>query len=389
MKIILYDLTCAQPLSSKFHGAGLYAEALFIKLCDYSKEVHIIALYNKTAILNPVIINKCKINNIELVDIANETYKQVVVRISPDIYITVLPSKDRIVLLKNVQFITVCHDIRTIDCYFDPIYYRFCQNWIDFVFLLDSIFLKGFLAKKNTLLNLKMFIGRENSNFITVSQHTKHHVLSYFPKIKADNIEVFYSPMLEQVNSEKSLYLPLPKVLHKKKYFLMDSGWRWMKNNLRAAIALDQVFSDRPELDFKAVIVGVKSVKPFLSKLKNKDKFVLLGYVDKGLLNTLHRDAYCFIYPSMAEGFGYSPLESMKYEVPVIASSVSSIPEICGDAVLYTNPMSIPEIKNRCLQVLNTEIYNQIKVKCYKQYDKVSMIQKSHLKQLVEKILSY
>ena len=106
------------------------------------------------------------------------------------------------------------------------------------------------------------------------------------------------------------------------------------------------------------------------------------------MLDTLHRNAYCFVYPSLAEGFGYSPLESMKYEVPVIASSVSSIPEICGDAVLYTNPKSIPEIKNRILQILDHEIYNEIKNKCLKHYKKIAKKQDKDLDALIKYILS-
>jgi glycosyltransferase involved in cell wall biosynthesis len=44
------------------------------------------------------------------------------------------------------------------------------------------------------------------------------------------------------------------------------------------------------------------------------------------------------VYPSRSEGFGYPPLEAMAAGVPVVASEAGSIPEVCGEAVLYVPP---------------------------------------------------
>lgn len=387
MKTILFDLTCSQPLSSHYHGAGNYTQAIFIALCNNLDLVNIKALYNGNVILNDLLIKKCNDNHIELIDIGNKSHSEVVEEIMPNIYFTALPSKNRIVHVSGVSFVTVCHDIRTLDCYFDPMYYQFCQNWRDLIFLADNVLLNGYLARKNTLSNLNMFVGKSNTNIIAVSRHTKYHLLSTFPNISPNSIPVFYSPNLE-ILTNNNFTEKLPDELVKKKYFLMDSGWRWMKNNLRAALAFDQVFTENESLDFKVVITGVKSAKPYLSKLINKEKFIFLDYVNNSLLDTLHKDAYCFVYPSLAEGFGYSPLKSMKYEVPVIASSVSSIPEVCGDAVLYTNPKSITEIKNRILQILDNEIYDQFKNKSLKHYKKIAKKQNEDLDAFVEYMLS-
>ena len=388
MKTILFDLTCSQPLTSNYHGVGNYTHAVFIALCNNLDFVNIKALYKSDVFLNDKLISKCIDNDIELIDIGNKSYTEVVKEIMPNIYFTALPSKNRIVHVSGVNFLTVCHDIRTLDCYFDPMYYQFYNNWRDLVFLADNVLLNGFIARKNTLSNLKMFIGKSNTNFIAVSRHTKYHLMSVFPDLCPNSIPVFYSPKLDTL-SDNDILEELPDNLVKKKYFFMDSGWRWIKNNLRAAMAIDQVFSENESLDFKVVISGVKSAKPFLSKLINKDKFIFLEYVSNSLLNTLHRNAYCFVYPSLAEGFGYSPLESMKHEVPVIASSVSSIPEICGDAVLYTNPKSIPEIKNRILQILDNKIYKEFKNKCSKHYMKIAKKQDKDLDALIKYILSH
>jgi glycosyltransferase involved in cell wall biosynthesis len=77
--------------------------------------------------------------------------------------------------------------------------------------------------------------------------------------------------------------------------------------------------------------------------------------VDELELELLYQNAYSFLYPTLNEGFGYPPLESMKYGTPVLCSAITSITELCGDAVLYFNPFSVDEIKNRILLVLFEE----------------------------------
>ena len=53
------------------------------------------------------------------------------------------------------------------------------------------------------------------------------------------------------------------------------------------------------------------------------------------------------VFPSLTEGFGAPPLEAMSCGCPVIASNTSSVPEVCGDAVLYIDPYSIDDISDR------------------------------------------
>lgn len=73
-------------------------------------------------------------------------------------------------------------------------------------------------------------------------------------------------------------------------------------------------------------------------------------------LASLYQNAYLFVYPTLNEGFGYPPIEAMQFATPVICSAITSTTEICGDSVLYFNPYSIDEIKNRILMMENPKI---------------------------------
>ena len=50
--------------------------------------------------------------------------------------------------------------------------------------------------------------------------------------------------------------------------------------------------------------------------------------------------AAALVYPSLYEGFGIPCVEAMACGCPVAASNVASLPEVCGDAAVYFDPLS-------------------------------------------------
>jgi glycosyltransferase involved in cell wall biosynthesis len=64
----------------------------------------------------------------------------------------------------------------------------------------------------------------------------------------------------------------------------------------------------------------------------------VLGYVDEDVLPALYQLCEVFCHPSLYEGFGLPVLEAMHAGAPVVTSSVSSLPEVAGDAALLVDP---------------------------------------------------
>lgn len=85
------------------------------------------------------------------------------------------------------------------------------------------------------------------------------------------------------------------------------------------------------------VIVG-QQLDHFGQVHLDESRMTHLGYVSDEVLAALYRRALCLAYPSFYEGFGLPPVEAMACGCPVIASQTSSLPEVCGDAVLYCDP---------------------------------------------------
>lgn len=77
-----------------------------------------------------------------------------------------------------------------------------------------------------------------------------------------------------------------------------------------------------------------------------------LGFIPLETLRIFHELATAFVFPSLYEGFGLPPLEAMASGVPVIASAVSSLPEVVGGAAMLVNPENVFDIARGIIEVL-------------------------------------
>jgi glycosyltransferase involved in cell wall biosynthesis len=64
----------------------------------------------------------------------------------------------------------------------------------------------------------------------------------------------------------------------------------------------------------------------------------MVGYVEDEVLRSLYHHARVVWFPSRYEGFGMPLVEAMACGTPVVASNISSIPEISGDAATLMPP---------------------------------------------------
>ncbi|HRA55105.1 MAG TPA: glycosyltransferase family 1 protein, partial [Thermoflexales bacterium] len=77
-----------------------------------------------------------------------------------------------------------------------------------------------------------------------------------------------------------------------------------------------------------------------------------IGDVPGAAMPGLYGACDLFVYPSLYEGFGLTPLEAMACGAPVACSNTSSLPEVVGDAALLFDPRDPGAIAAACLRVL-------------------------------------
>jgi glycosyltransferase involved in cell wall biosynthesis len=128
--------------------------------------------------------------------------------------------------------------------------------------------------------------------------------------------------------------------------FLLYPANAWPhKNHERLFAAFALVQRERPEL--RLVLTGAGHARMALPPgVESRGHVTLEELVD------LYRTAAALVYPSLYEGFGIPPLEAMACDCPVAVSRAASLPEICGNAAVYFDPVSVEDIARGIADVL-------------------------------------
>jgi glycosyltransferase involved in cell wall biosynthesis len=181
---------------------------------------------------------------------------------------------------------------------------------------------------------------------------------------------LYITDFLKKVDSKElqlknSLSYINPKILNEK--YLLYVGTIQPRKNIELLInAFKMLIEEGTEL--KLVIAGKKGwlYDEILNRAKAlhiEDKVIFTGFIPDSEIADLYKNAQAFVLPSLYEGFGIPVLEAMYYGCPVIASNVSSIPEIGADACLYFNPKDTVELKNKILELLGNDVLRRSLIK--------------------------
>lgn len=197
---------------------------------------------------------------------------------------------------------------------------------------------------------------RISRKVITVSRNTRDDVVRLFG-ISSQKITPIWnglSPDFHQCTEEE--HEAVRQKFNLPQQFLLYTGvWREHKNLVRLLKAFDLVRKSYP--DAQLVITGRRDphypeVLETVHLLGLDDSVRFVGLVDFSDLQKLYSAATEYVFPSLYEGFGLPPLEAMAAGTPVAVSRASAIPEVCGDAAEYFDPLNEQEMAEKIMVLL-------------------------------------
>ena len=376
---ILFDLISIQ----KYHsGGGEYVKKVLDELLSKSGNV-IFGLFNSRLSFLDKDLENLR-TKIQLLDISKNTISEYVRLYEVDILFVGIIQRYIAYNLENIECRIVCvmHDIGDME---------FLDNRIHF---LSQCSLKNYLRlsvdywfpriKYSTLRRtisryqkIESFLLQDNVTIITVSQYTANSIKYYFPKIgNKKHINILYPPSKQYIRKNIIDNSKIDMIFASgKKYILFVNANRENKNFNIVLKCFNRVKEIFP--DMLLVVTGKNR------DISNKD-IIGLNYVSTSDIENLYMHAWALIYPSLTEGFGYPPIEAMKYGTPVISSNVCSMPEILDDAALYCSPFYVNDLFYR-IRLLE-ERYQWYKLKSEEQYQKILKRQKEDLHILIDMI---
>jgi glycosyltransferase involved in cell wall biosynthesis len=238
----------------------------------------------------------------------------------------------------DIKRVTIIHDLTPL---------KFPRWHNTFSSILQKWFLPSILKKASTV--------------VVNSQNTLNDLHQYFPQTRNKS---------EWVYPGINPYYRIPEneLWEEKQSYFLSVGTIEPRKNLVGLLAAYTLFRKNGHHTHRLLLVGPKGWKSdkFYQQLEQhpyRNDIEIKGYVSQNDLKVLYGKASAFIYPSFYEGFGFPVAEAMACGAPCIVSSVSSLPEVGGDAVLYFNPESDSELSQKMQQLASDEVLSQTLIK--------------------------
>jgi hypothetical protein len=194
------------------------------------------------------------------------------------------------------------------------------------------------LEEKNRLyLQARMKPSVERADaIITVSRFTAHE-LTDLMGVPAAKLHAIHSGIdADMKPPAPGAVSALRKKLGLDRPYLLMVGTLEPRKNIPFLV---DVFERLEKFDGDLVIAGRPGWKyePILQRLRTSRRAArikLIQDLGEGELPTLYGGAELFVLPSLYEGFGFPPLESMACGVPAVVAPAGAMAEVCGEAAL-------------------------------------------------------
>lgn len=215
---------------------------------------------------------------------------------------------------------------------------------------LDSGFSNYNILKKQIVKFLYINSLKRNKYIICVSEFTKQSVIKH-ARIEAKNVIVIHNPL-------SPIYKYFPKEFNKKCPIILHIGTMPIRKNLETVIpALRGV-------NCLLRIIGEMNHNQKELARKNNVKYTNSVALSEEELYKEYKSCDLVSFPSLYEGFGMIIIEGQAVGRPIITSNIEPIIEVSGSAAHFTeNPLSIKELKDSFLKVINDDEYREYLIK--------------------------
>jgi glycosyltransferase involved in cell wall biosynthesis len=227
--------------------------------------------------------------------------------------------------------------------------------------LTTKIFPQYHLIKNKILYHYRFKNIKKYANAVlTNSEHTKKDIIEHL-KIKPERIFVTYFGTHKRFKPlTKEEIMPVLQKYNINFPYICYVGTIEPRKNLQNLFKAFYELKYQEKIPHKLVLVGkegwyFKNIYKKILELNLNKHIIKTGFIPDDDIPALINGAEIFVYPSFYEGFGLPVLEAMACGTPVVTSNTSSLPEVGGNAVKYSNPFKPENIAEKILQFIKSK----------------------------------
>jgi glycosyltransferase involved in cell wall biosynthesis len=152
---------------------------------------------------------------------------------------------------------------------------------------------------------------------------------------------------------------PLERLGIRQPYLLYAGSYEPRKNLSRALVAYARLSSEGIEHHLVAIVEAASghaaAVHALADELGVTSRVHFVHSLADADLRALYTHADAVFFPSIAEGFGFPPLQAAACAVPVVASDIASVRETMGDVPRYADPLDVDSMVGALRSVLTDD----------------------------------
>jgi glycosyltransferase involved in cell wall biosynthesis len=201
------------------------------------------------------------------------------------------------------------------------------------------------------------YAGKNADMVIAICEQTKRDLIEFLG-VDEKKIVVHYQscdPVFYEMRDFSEQKALMAKYSFEHPFILTVGAFEERKNQLALIEAYAKI-ANQVEQDLVLIGNGKKyleSCKKKVEELGLTNRVHFLSNIPFSELPVFYQTADLFCFPSHFEGFGLPIVEALFSKTPVITSFGSCFPESAGPNSVYVDPLSVQDISDKMLKVLN------------------------------------